>query len=656
MMSRRVLLSWSSGKDSAWTLHVLRQQRDVEIVGLLTTFNEAAGRVAMHAVRRALVEAQASAAGLPLWPVLLPWPCSNAEYEQRMSAVIGRTREEGITHVGFGDLFLEDVRDYRIRQLSGTGVEPLFPLWGSPADTPGLARRMLDGGLRAVLTCVDPKQLPESFAGRPYDAALLADLPPGVDACGERGEFHTFCFAGPMFASEIAVQVGETLPRDGFCFTDLVPSASAVNSQEAANKALQRTGYVVIGEAASERAAQTDQHVDRVGCRAALEASLHVGRRCNARLTRTLATLLLAVLPIRAKAETPFASSVVDFSPAPGEFVNDPNFNDPPRALGPPSGAGTSAPNNMSVVSLGGFGGYIVLGFDHTVVDDPLNPYGMDAIVFGNAFWIGGDPDRHWAECATIEISLDEDGNGEADDTWYLIPGSHIPDPTGQFLVVTWDDDVADDTFPPAFDTWIPPRLSGMWTTEAYELPAALFGPPVVTNPSTDPSVEGIFGYAEYSPTLLLGDLDADNVVDDPTILPEEFYTVPDDPLTVGMTAGSGGGDAFDIAWAIDPITGDAAELYGFDFIRLTSAVDSVSPILGEKSAEIDAVADVAPDPFGDADDDGDIDLADAAYSQSCFGGSSNAAPACARVDREPNRVVDLADVAAFIARMTGPL
>ncbi len=221
-MPPRVLLSWSSGKDSAWTLHVLRQQ-GVEIVGLLTTFNEAAGRVAMHAVRRALVEAQASATGLPLWPVLLPWPCSNAEYEQRMSTVIDCARQEGITHVAFGDLFLEDVRDYRIRQLSGTGVEPLFPLWTSPADTPALARRMLDGGLRAVLTCVDPNQLSESFAGRPYDAALLADLPLDVDPCGERGEFHTFCGSGPMFASEIAVEVGETLSRDGFCFTDLVP-------------------------------------------------------------------------------------------------------------------------------------------------------------------------------------------------------------------------------------------------------------------------------------------------------------------------------------------------------------------------------------------------------------------------------------------------
>lgn len=232
LMAKRVLLSWSSGKDSAWTLHVLRQQRDVEVVGLLTTFNEAADRVAMHAVRHALVDAQASAAGLPLWPVLLPWPCSNADYEQRMSAVIGRARDEGITHVAFGDLFLEDVRNYRIRQMSGTGIEPLFPLWGTPADTPDLARRMLEGGLRAVLTCVDPRQLPEPFVGRPYDAALLADLPPGVDPCGERGEFHTFCFGGPMFAFEIAVQVGETVSRDGFCFADLVPDASVVNSQE----------------------------------------------------------------------------------------------------------------------------------------------------------------------------------------------------------------------------------------------------------------------------------------------------------------------------------------------------------------------------------------------------------------------------------------
>ena len=168
-MSRRVLLSWSSGKDSAWALHVLRQQSDVEVVGLLTTFNEAADRVAMHAVRRVLVEAQAAAAGLPLSLVQLPWPCSNTVYEERMSAAIGRAKDEGITHVAFGDLFLEQIRDYRIRQLAGSGVEPLFPLWCSPAETPSLARQMLDAGLRAILTCVDPKQLPGAFIGRHYD-------------------------------------------------------------------------------------------------------------------------------------------------------------------------------------------------------------------------------------------------------------------------------------------------------------------------------------------------------------------------------------------------------------------------------------------------------------------------------------------------------
>ena len=221
-MIKRVLLSWSSGKDCAWTLHVLRQRPDVEIVGLLTSFNESANRVAMHAVRRELVEAQALATGIPLWPVLLPWPCSNADYEQRMSVALDRARQAGVTHMAFGDLFLEDVRDYRIRQLAGTGIEPLFPLWGTSDDTPALARRMLDGGLRAVLTCVDPGQLSATFVGREFDAALLAELPAEVDPCGERGEFHTFCYGGPMFGGDLAVEVGETVLRDGFWFADIV--------------------------------------------------------------------------------------------------------------------------------------------------------------------------------------------------------------------------------------------------------------------------------------------------------------------------------------------------------------------------------------------------------------------------------------------------
>ena len=223
MTPTRVLLSWSSGKDSAWTLHTLRRQ-GVDVVGLLTSFNEAADRVSMHAVRRALVEAQADAVGLPLWPLELPWPCSNEDYEARMAAMLERARRQRVTHVAFGDLFLADIRDYRIRQMAGTGIEPLFPLWCSAEATPALARRMLDGGVRAVITCVDPRPLPPSFAGRSYDAALLDDLPPGVDPCGERGEFHTFCTTGSMFAADIGVKAGEIITRDGFCFADLLPN------------------------------------------------------------------------------------------------------------------------------------------------------------------------------------------------------------------------------------------------------------------------------------------------------------------------------------------------------------------------------------------------------------------------------------------------
>jgi uncharacterized protein (TIGR00290 family) len=219
---RRVLLSWSSGKDGAWALYVLRQQADLEVVGLLTTFNEAADRVAMHAVRRELVEAQAAAAGLPLWPVWLPWPCSNEVYEARMREAIARALDERITHMAFGDLFLQDVRAYRERQLAGTGIEPLFPLWGTPQDTPRLARQMLAAGLEAVLTCVDPKQLDPRFIGGCFDANLLAELPPTVDPCGEKGEFHTFCSAGPMFSRSIPVKCGESSLRDGFWFVDLL--------------------------------------------------------------------------------------------------------------------------------------------------------------------------------------------------------------------------------------------------------------------------------------------------------------------------------------------------------------------------------------------------------------------------------------------------
>jgi uncharacterized protein (TIGR00290 family) len=224
-VTRKALLSWSSGKDSAWALHLLRQRGEVEVVGLVTTFNEAFGRVAMHGVRAALVQAQADAVGIPLWPVPLPWPCSNDEYEARMRAVVEEARAAGVTAFAFGDLFLEDIRAYRERQLAGTGLAPLFPLWGTHADTPPLARAMIAAGVRATLVCVDPRHLSPAFAGREFGPDLLADLPPTVDPCGERGEFHTFCHAGPMFGRPVPVRSGETVERDGFYFADLLEEA-----------------------------------------------------------------------------------------------------------------------------------------------------------------------------------------------------------------------------------------------------------------------------------------------------------------------------------------------------------------------------------------------------------------------------------------------
>ena len=221
----RLLLSWSSGKDSAWCLHMLRQQADIDVVGLITTFTETADRVAMHAVRRRLVEEQAESAGLPLVPVFLPWPCSNADYEAAFRSAMERARSEyGIDAIAFGDLFLEDIRSYREGQMQTLGLEPLFPIWRQPTDE--IARAMIAGGVKAYLTCVDPKQCPADFAGREFDFVLLNELPVGVDPCGENGEFHTFVFDGPMFATAIDVRVGETVERDGFVFADILPLAA----------------------------------------------------------------------------------------------------------------------------------------------------------------------------------------------------------------------------------------------------------------------------------------------------------------------------------------------------------------------------------------------------------------------------------------------
>ena len=221
---KRVLLSWSSGKYSAWALHVLRQQPEIEVIGLLTTLNSEFDRVAMHSSRRSVLEAQAAAAGLPLLIVPLPWPCSNEIYEQLISEVCQRAIREKVDAMAFGDLFLPDIRAYREKQLQPTGIEPLFPLWEIPTDK--LARQMIAAGLRAKLVCVDPRKLSGTFAGRDFDQALLDDLPPEIDPCVERGEFHTCVYAGPMFTEPIALQAGEIVERDGFFFADFFSSES----------------------------------------------------------------------------------------------------------------------------------------------------------------------------------------------------------------------------------------------------------------------------------------------------------------------------------------------------------------------------------------------------------------------------------------------
>ena len=217
---RRTLLSWSSGKDSAWSLHLLRRNPEYEIVGLLTTFNQAADRVAMHGVRRSLVQAQAKTAGIPLWEVDLPWPCSKQDYESAMLATCKKAVASGIECVAFGDLFLTDIRAYREKQLRDTGLQPVFPVWGIP--TRGLAEEMIASGLRTKLACIDTKQISGDFAGREFDAQLLSELPASADPCGENGEFHSFVYAGPMFANPLPVKVGEIVSREQFTYADMI--------------------------------------------------------------------------------------------------------------------------------------------------------------------------------------------------------------------------------------------------------------------------------------------------------------------------------------------------------------------------------------------------------------------------------------------------
>jgi uncharacterized protein (TIGR00290 family) len=214
----KILLSWSSGKDSAWALHLLNRQHSGAVAALLTTVNEAVDRVAMHAVRREVLEAQAAAAGLPLIVVPIPHPCSNEEYEARMGRAVSSAVASGFTHVAFGDLFLEDVRKYREDRLAGSGLEPLFPVWGLP--TGPLADEMIAGGLRARLACIDTRVLDASFVGREFDRLLLADLPPGIDPCGEKGEFHSCVYAGPMFRTPLRLEPGEIVSREPFVWRD----------------------------------------------------------------------------------------------------------------------------------------------------------------------------------------------------------------------------------------------------------------------------------------------------------------------------------------------------------------------------------------------------------------------------------------------------
>lgn len=221
---KRALVAWSSGKDSAWALHLLRSEAEVEVAGLFTTVNEDLGRVTVHAVRASLLEAQAKQAGLPLHKIAIPHPCPNSVYEATIARFVAQARRGGVTHIAFGDLFLEDIRRYRERQFAGSGVELLFPLWGQPTRT--LAEEMTAHGLLAWIVCVDVKQAPREWAGRIFDPRFVAAIPGGIDPCGERGEFHTFAFDGPMFAAPVGSRIGAVTEREGFIYADVLSSAA----------------------------------------------------------------------------------------------------------------------------------------------------------------------------------------------------------------------------------------------------------------------------------------------------------------------------------------------------------------------------------------------------------------------------------------------
>jgi len=321
------------------------------------------------------------------------------------------------------------------------------------------------------------------------------------------------------------------------------------------------------------------------------------GRRGAAR--RVLrAPALVSLMSASAPAQSEFATAVLDFAPAPGQFVNNASFNEPADALGAPSGGGTETPNNASVVSLGGFGGALTLGFNHTVLDDPRNRYGIDAIVFGNAAYVSDNELRRFAEAGVIEISLDANGNGLADDPWYVIAGPAITAaPIDQLEAQLWDDD-PDTPTPPSNLAWYPsqtfyPGRPASYETMTYRVPGAL-EVPIVELPIGS-THEAWRALADFTPVSVLGDLDGDNLVDDPGAVPEVFYTRPDNPYLVGVTPGSAGGDGFDIAWAVDPLTGEPARLPGFDFLRVSTGGNALLGFLGELSTEIDGASDARP-------------------------------------------------------------
>lgn len=357
-------------------------------------------------------------------------------------------------------------------------------------------------------------------------------------------------------------------------------------------------------------------------------------------------------------ADSPFAVTVWAFTPAPGQFVNSPAFNDPCRALGAPVGGGTLGPDNTKIVSLGGFSGTITLGFNRPVINDPRNRQGLDVIVFGNAHYVAGNPNRRWAEAATIEISRDTNHNGVPDDAWYLIPGSHFvspPAPPPPVFSQTWDDNTGDLTFPPSNPLWLPPGRHGQWTTSGFRLPADPFeSGPVLNNPNGGGAVtEGVWGYADCTPVLALGDTDGDNIPDDPSISPEDFYTLPDDPLAVGVTTwldgGGGGGDAVAIDWAVDPATfaPPTPPLDAFDFIRITTGAVFIHPQLGEISAEIGGVADVRPALLADWNADGVVNSTDVSlYINDWFAAQSTGSIV---PDVDGNGVVNSTDVSTLI-------